>query len=397
MKHELISGGLNKGRFIMMFIASDTSDDNEGAYSEIADYKRYYSLIEKNERADVSLGKYASELHYNFPSYLKMLVRKNNRLSRLGEDFSWSQTNNNKNLIWTIIAGHWILTIMLKVILFLFAALGLLYLYNRYRVINPLILIILTWLITLVILIFLGEVSPRYVYLFLLCLPVLAAIGFVRGQTMIRKTFSAIRDRSTWNMPGNISFIFSLVIALLIYVFLFSLVKNSLEKEELIFEDLREVQVSEKDNLKSEAFMVNSTISKQERPFKFGMSLADTLSTVEAHWSFASEQGKRYKVRGFIREKIERPGTVETVLSVNDQRVVDSDANSIRMKQLKVLDKYRAGYFSSDVFEAKSDRIEVTLSLNNSSSKRSGRIPPGSSDTYLEFLQIVEIEDSPVK
>jgi hypothetical protein len=188
VKSELMSGNLNRGRFIMMFVASDTSEGKEGAYEDIADYKIYYRLIDQEERDEMALGKYSSELHYNTFEFVELLLRKNHRLSRLGGDFWWTKTDTNKEFINFLESVHWIYTRFFRNALFVLAIGGLLFLLGRrYRAKNAYTMIILFWLFTLGILIFLGEVNPRYAYVSIPYLVSLAAIGFIRIPAALKR------------------------------------------------------------------------------------------------------------------------------------------------------------------------------------------------------------------
>lgn len=385
LKNNMISAGINKGRFIMMFVASDTSPENKGAYVEIADYKIYYNLINRDERAEMALGKYASELHHNFNDYLGMLLRKNNRFTRVGEDFSWAQTGGR--IVWPIVASHWIFSIIWRVILFLLAVFGLMALYKRRILETPFMLVLLMWLVTLLLMIFLSEVSPRYAYLFLLCLPVLSALGFLYMPSMLKQAASGLKDKKKVFTPANVRFAFALSAALLILILFFSTVMKSFEKPELVYKDLRKVVSGEAPYLEAEEFSINRDLTAQARPLKFGLSIKEYQDTSFAYWHYPAEAGKKYQVRGFLRQMIERPGGLKALVMVNGRNIIPEDMHT---KKLKVLKSYEVGYFSSSV-TALEDTLTVALVLENTMDTALSSAP-GQPHVFLEFLQIVEKE-----
>ncbi len=393
LKSELMSGNLNKGRFIMMFVASDTSEGKGGAYEDIADYKIYYRLIDPEDRDEMALGKYSSELHYNAFEFVELLLRKNHRLSRLGGDYWWTKTDKNNEFIDLLESVHWIYSRFFRNVLFILAIGGLLFLLTkRYRITNAYTLMILFWLFTLGILIFLGEVNPRYAYISIPYLASLAAIGFVKFPARVKKGYELNFDNIFRFNKWKPVFVIPLVLTFLVYMLVFSSLKRSFNDPHLIYEDLRNAKLTAagKEKIVKRSEIINKELTPQEKPMKFGVSLPGSESEVTATWVYPVEERREYKVRGFLRVNLERPENIDSFVKLNGHAVIFW--NDIEKKGLKVKEDYEAGYFSSRPVLADSDSITVSLTLKKIKSVTAASDTERPAIIFLEFLQLVPVQ-----
>jgi hypothetical protein len=389
---NLISSNINQGRFIMMFVATDTCDDCEGAYSEIADAKGYYNSISSGHKNDMALGKFRSELYYNAPDFLELLIKKNRRLYGLGNDKSWLMgVEENKGIVF-LTRVVWFGHPVLRSLLYVLGLFGLIYLGRRYRLSSPFSFNIYYWLVSSILLTVIGEVSPRYSYLFIPGIVALAAAGFLTLPSLFRDLARTMSTR-----PRRFLLYLAVWVGLAaIVVLLLVITRNVLEKrfagDELVYRDLRNAIVTPGSPERQAGEYLAAPVNRQARPMKYGIMIPEENDSVRVTWQFPVRAGGYYQARGFIREPAERDGRLHTSIRLQGDKTDSPEINSSQSRVLRKKKDFAVRYFASQPVLAETG----WLSLDLKAVAGSGILHSGDSTAhpfaYLEFLQIVEVD-----
>lgn len=387
-----LSGGINQGRYHMMFISTDTSENCRGGYTDIVDYKRYYYLVDKEDKNDMALGKIASELYYNYPDYLKLLIRKNDRLFSLGDDNVWAQSDNKGFLLNGLVGVMWIFNKLVRIFLYFFAISGMIYLLKKYKLSNPFSVVLLCCLTCSALLILIGEVSPRYAYLFLICITVPAAIGFLTFPLLLKNAGALFKNqprsfftRLTW----------IIVFTGLVIVFLTGLnlvIKQNLKDSDLVYRDLRAVDNATSDEALQEEIDQQWALSPQEQPLKYMVRIPAGSNLAEATWIFTTYPGATYEIRGFLRERNDREEEVKHHVFINDLSILPANDKPVQKKMLKTRKDYSVSYFSYSPITTEKDSLTVRFLLESGINQIANEESSDMTTTFLEFLQIVRLD-----
>lgn len=389
---NLISSNINQGRFIMMFVATDTCDECEGAYSEIADAKGYYNSIPAGHRNDMALGKFRSELYYNAPDFLELLIKKNRRLYGLGNDKSWLMgVEKNKEIVF-LTQAVWFGHPVIRSLLFVLGLFGLIYLGRKYRLGSPFSFLVYYWLTCSLLLTVIGEVSPRYSYLFIPGIVALAAVGFVALPALFRDLAKTVTTR-----PRRFLLYLGVWAGLAAMVVLaLAITRNALERrfagDELVYRDLRSATITPGSPERQAGAYLAAPVNRQAQPMKYGISLPDENDSVRVSWTFPVTAGGYYQARGFIREPATRDQRLRTTLTLRSEGTDAANISSSNRRVLRKRKDYAVRYFASEPMLAESGWLSLDLKA------RSGEGALYSADStarpfaYLEFLQIVRVD-----
>jgi hypothetical protein len=391
VKSTLPAGNVQGGRFVNMFATTSTSHENTGSYDDIADYKRYYYLMDKTDRKEMALGKLRSELYYNFQDYLGLLIRKNMRLYRFGGDFSWSHGEGESTLFSIIGSGLHVTTKLLRIFLFFFGIMGLIHLIRSGLYRHTLAIFVIFCMFISTILSAIGEVNPNYSYLLSVHFVVFGSIGFVKFPELLKALdFSFkrhVRIQSIWIVRSGI-----LVMAIAGLIFIISVIYGkSLKNSNLVYRDLRNASISmdpASGRLDQDGII---ELPLQEKPLRFGMCLPDLSEKITASWEFKVTPGVDYVVRGFIRQNVGCDTLMKTSLIISD-RLFSMDAKQIgKPKKLKIHDNYQVSYFCIKPVSDNEGVINLQMVLEAPEGyPHIGS--PMASNTFLEFVQVSEIK-----